>query len=157
MYGNRLYPDSPYNPHLSSVNWSYTGPLDYINGDIHKAHFRAGRIGGQGFIYAYGTNQCGSVENRMYYKVNIFFKAYPNPASDMLNIEFDIVNSADRLNPDRIEIRLYDKLMTLLMVKKTKPENVILNLDGLKPDVYILQIEINNEKFQETIIIQHDE
>ena len=42
-----------------TASWSYTGPLDYLNGYNQKAKYRASRTeGGIGFIYATLSNPC---------------------------------------------------------------------------------------------------
>ncbi|MEA3504685.1 MAG: trypsin-like peptidase domain-containing protein [Bacteroidota bacterium] len=98
---------------VSNVNWSYTGPLDYINGDITKARYKAGNSSGLGFIYALATNTCGQRENRMFYEISGWHKAYPNPVKDILTIEIDKSEMPKRLISKKIEILLYDKMMSL--------------------------------------------
>jgi len=77
--GNLIQPESIYNPQITAVDWSYNGPLDYLNGDTEKARYRAGIRGGYGTIYANATNQCGSLQNSLNYEVtDIFFGSTAN-------------------------------------------------------------------------------
>jgi len=107
-----------------------------------------------GEVFAKVTNPCGSIEERLV--VNVTggrYTVYPNPVSDILTIEIDESQIDDQSKSENVEIRLYDKLMSLKKHETSKSSIVTLNLNNLKPDVYILQLKLGNEIFEEKIIV----
>ena len=141
------------NNSVSNVNWSYTGPLSNISGGIYNAKFRAGSSLGLGFIYALAKNTCGQIENRMFYEVKGgYYNIYPNPAKNILTVEIEHDKMSKEMQTKEVEIRLYDKLMIMKKHKVFKGNLIRLNLNDLKPDVYILQLKIGNEIFEEKIM-----
>lgn len=152
--GNPITSGSVNDPHILSINWSFTGPLYYINGDITKAKFKAGRIGGQGFIYANATNQCGSKENRMYFIVNNWFKDYPNPTNNLLTIELDKGIITKKNKGSQIKLYLFNKSLQLKKFQILSNDITTINISDLFPGVYVLQIEIGNKTAEKEIIIR---
>ena len=147
------YSDNLWKTGVSNVTWSYTGPLSYINGDIYKARCNAGYSSGLGFIYALATNTCGQRENRMSFEVTGGgYNIYPNPAKDILTVEIEHDKMSKEMQTKEVEIRLYDKLMIMRKHKVFKGNLIRLNLNDLKPDVYILQLKIGDEIFEEKIM-----
>jgi len=81
------------------------------------------------------------------------FKISPNPAKDILYIEFDYTNVETSDNTEIIEVYLYNKMMSLVKFKKFTGNSTRLNLNNLKPDIYILKIKLGNDIYDEKIIV----
>ena len=152
--GNQIIVDSHNDPHITSVNWSYTGPLDYINGDTHKAYYRAGRIGGQGFIYANATNQCGSYENRMYFVVNSGFRISPNPANDYIEAEIMDENFEHSSN-NKINVKLFNNRSIPVHTGNSHQKTFRINTSNLPHVLYLLKIIYKGEKYSKQVLIEH--
>lgn len=81
------------------------------------------------------------------------FKVSPNPAKDILYIEFDYTNVEISDNTEIKEVYLYNKMMSLVKFKKFTGNSTRLNLNNLKPDIYILKIRLGSDVFDEKIIV----
>jgi len=94
--------------------------------------------------------------------------AFPNPASDILNIEFDqeVIEQAKSIEQTNFrsitqdatyEIRLYDRYGILLRQAQTRGEKVEFNVTNLSNGMYFLHIYngINERPEMRKIIIQH--
>jgi len=139
---------------ISNVNWVCVGALSSITGSLVIARYRAGFQSGSGVVYATASNICGSKTLSAGVQVTGgWHKAYPNPAKDILTIEIDKSKISDKSIINNIEVRLYDKLMTLKKYGKTKGSIITIDVNDLKPDVYILQIKNGDEIFEEKIVV----
>jgi len=151
-------------------SWSYYGPLRYFKGDISKARYRAGTQSGNGFIYATVRNTCGAIENRMYYVVESFYNVYPNPADNVLSVESassnKTISSNTNLNnktatatintaSSPTEIRLYDKMMHLVLKKTFNGAKTKINVSNFRPGIYILQVIKGENIYKKEVIISH--
>jgi len=84
-----------------------------------------------------------------------WYKVYPNPTKDILVIEIEKDKLNKEIRTQEIEIFLYDKLMMLQKHSKFKGLQFTINVNDLKPDIYILQLKIDNKVYEEKIIISH--
>ena len=146
------YPNDQYQG-VTNVNWTRSGAIITVNGYLTTGKFRAGSQAGYGAVYANATNACGSKESRLLINVTGgWYKTYPNPAKDILTVEIEQDKMSKEMQTKEVEIRLYDKLMIMKKHKVFKGNLIRLNLNDLKPDVYILQLKIGDEIFEEKIM-----
>ena len=146
------YPGNQYQG-VTNVNWTCSGAIATVNGYLTTGKFRAGSYPGYGEVYANATNVCGSKENRLLIEVTGgWYNIYPNPANSVLTVEIEHDKMSKEMQTKEVEIRLYDKLMIMKKHKVFKGNLIRLNLNDLKPDVYILQLKIGDEIFEEKIM-----
>jgi len=74
-------------------------------------------------------------------------------ANDVLTVELDKEKMPTNLKSEKVEIRLYDKMANLKKTKSFHGYSTTLNMNGLKPDVYLLQIKIGDKIVEEKIIV----
>ena len=67
-------------------------------------------------------------------------KIYPNPASDVLNIEITPSAFEHRAHPEEFELKLYDILGKLVLTKKLFPSTNTIDVSNLKTGVYSYRI-----------------
>ena len=153
---------------VNRVDWSYTGPIMMINGDLTKAYFTTDRRGGIGYIYADVYNSCGSIENRTFFEVEDGFVMYgPNPADE--EIVISLVSDTESLqsystsketvdtNEEIATLILYDQNSNMIFNDKLsgKKKEVKWNTSNLKNGTYLLHINKKNETNKKQIIIEH--
>lgn len=144
---------------VTSVAWSYTGPLNSISGGVDKAKYYAGYTTGTGNIYANASNACGSYEAYMPYEVvsgllapPVALNVYPNPTKEWMNI--DLINfPKNKIPVDGLPILLYDKFGKLLLRKTITTSNNSLNVQNLQSDVYFLEFTIDDKKQYQKVMI----
>jgi hypothetical protein len=147
-------------PHggISSVKWTKTGAIQSITGSVATAKYIAGMNPGTGEIFALASNACGSLENHLLITVTgSLVNIYPNPTTDILNIEFipnknSDVSSEIQSENTETEIKLYDKNMNILICRKSTDNSVSLNLQSLKADIYTISILKNGKIYTDKII-----
>ncbi len=135
---------------------------------------------GTGTIYAYGYDACGEESPwptyRWVYEIHgncssySSVSTYPNPASTILNIDFDqtalaqsqafaqTTTDGKQLKQDKtFDIRLYDNQGTLLRHKKTKGGKVEFNVANLPNGIYYLHIYdgVNEKPEIRQIMVEH--
>ena len=153
--GNIIQSESIYNPQITAVDWSYNGPLDYLNGDTEKARYRAGIRGGYGTIYANATNQCGSLQNSLNYEVtDIFFKTYPNPANEYLEIEITDEQFYNTKS-EAISVSLFNKQSSPVYNNKSFNKTTKINTRQFSNGLYLLQVKYKGKVYSKHIIIEH--
>ncbi|WP_165836036.1 trypsin-like serine peptidase [Marinifilum breve] len=159
---------------IQNSNWSFTGPLDYINGDETKAQFRASRReGGIGFIYSTQTNQCGSIENRLFYEVEepFFMLASPNPANEYTELNFytgDEISEYQKSSPVMVsipsnkksnelgeyEIQIWHERKGLVKQMKSKSKKLQIPTNKLDEGIYFLHLIVNGKVHKQQLKIQ---
>ena len=142
-------------PGIANVQWSYSGPLEYISGETginYRAKYAAGLTSGQGLIYANATNACGSVENNMYYSIESWLSLFPNPTEGTLYVELN-ETSFDKLSHNsHCTLSIFDKQMHLRKTKRFTGYSTSIDLYHLSPGVYIVRVKAG-EKTTETKIM----
>jgi subtilisin family serine protease len=148
------YTSSPQIQGSPSIQWSYTGPLDYITGTITHARYRASRNGGVGNIYVLATNQCGSYETRLPFEVEEGFKmrVSPVPASSELTVE--IIEDKEMQSDEQMSIEIFDKFSQLKLYEETKSKKHRINICILPPDIYVLKVKKGDIIKTEKILIE---
>ena len=157
----------PANPDITGYTWSLTAPPNptgaYINGQNTHADVSFNTAGVY-TLFAYGKNKCGASSNPspifIYNFVvgsNSMTSVYPNPASDVLNIEINESSAApiylatqsiqsvagstnSSTNGTTYDIRLYNAHGKLMRHKKEKAGKVQLNVSHLHNGNYYLHI-----------------
>jgi|LGVE01.1.fsa_nt_gb subtilisin family serine protease len=153
---------------VNRVDWSYTGPIMMINGDLTKANFTTDRRGGIGYIYADVYNSCGSTENRVFFEVEDGFVMYgPNPADEEIVISLisdtgplqsdSTSKETEESNEEIATLILYDQNSNMIFNDKLsgKKKEVKWNTSNLKNGTYLLHINKKNETIKKQIIIEH--
>ncbi len=138
-----------------NVVWTKSGAISSVNGGPITAKFRAGSRPGMGAVYANVTNTCGSKENRLLIEVTGGYLIYPNPSNNVLNIKREESKTLKDLNTKNIEIKLYDKMMTLKKQKLLKGNLTSINVSDLQEGVYIIQLISGKKTYEEKIMISH--
>jgi len=102
--------------------------------------------------------------------VESFYNVYPNPADNVLSVESissdKTIGSNTNLNnktatatinttSNPTEIRLYDKMMHLVLKKTFNGEKTKINVSNIRPGVYILQIIKGKNIYKKEVIISH--
>ena len=149
---------------VSSVVWTYTGPLDYVNGDMDDAFYRASSEGGFGYIYALATNVCGSKENRMFFEVEGGFHMLmsPVPASEELNVEIvDPENESTAkastkgttTGTESYLVTLVNQYQRVVYSQVHTEKQFSINVSVFPAGIYYLQIKKNDKIYTEKLII----
>ncbi|PKQ67919.1 hypothetical protein BZG01_06010 [Labilibaculum manganireducens] len=159
---------------IQNSDWSFTGPLDYVNGDAMKAHYRAGRReGGVGFIYATQTNQCGSSENRLFFEVEepFFMLVSPNPANEYTELNFyggDEISEYQKSSPVMVsvpmgektqelgeyEIQIWNERKGLVKQMKSKSKKLQIPTNNLEEGTYFLHVIVNGKVHKQQLKVQ---
>jgi len=138
----------------TNVFWTRSGAIATVNGGPVTAKFRAGSRPGMGAVYATVTNTCGSKENRLLVEVTGgWYSIYPNPSSDVLYIKIDKDKMPKYLITERIEIKLYDKMMRFKRQSIINADITPINVNGLQKGVYIIQLISGKKTYEEKILI----
>ncbi|MPQ46284.1 hypothetical protein GCQ56_04620 [Marinifilum sp. N1E240] len=159
---------------IQNSDWSFTGPLDNIEGDAMKAHYRASRReGGIGFIYSTQTNQCGSYENRLFFEVEepLFMLASPNPANEYTELNFYSANEIteyQKSSPVMIsvpvteqsngigeyEIQIWHERKGLVKQMKSRSKKLQIPTNNLDEGIYFLHIIVNGKVHKQQLKVQ---
>jgi len=159
---------------IQNSDWSFTGPLDNIEGDAMKAHYRASRReGGIGFIYSTQTNQCGSYENRLFFEVEepLFMLASPNPANEYTELNFYSANEIteyQKSSPVMIsvpvaeqsngigeyEIQIWHERKGLVKQMKSKSKKLQIPTNNLDEGIYFLHVIVNGKVHKQQLKVQ---
>jgi hypothetical protein len=105
------------NQGITNYVWAKSGALVSITGGPAIAKYKAGNTPGSGTVDLTMTNGCGSTFK--YYIVRViggYLKVYPNPVSEILNVELEFDEYSQSSIPKNGEIQLYDKMMGLKKV-----------------------------------------
>lgn len=78
---------------------------------------------------------------------------YPNPFSDVINVQLDLTNNAE------VAINVYDALGRVVSSVSAKeyaagPHNVTVNTGSLENGVYVVRLESNNEVLNQEVMIK---
>lgn len=77
----------------------------------------------------------------------INLKVYPNPASEILNVQFSKI-------PENGSIELFDELgRSVLFQQITGTKNQMLLIDQLNPGIYFIKVVFDDKQFEEKILI----
>ena len=142
----------------SNFYW-YTSPYTYVSsyGDLAYIVYYEGDYQ----LVCGLTNACGyrDVGLRIYVyhqRTSYIFPAYPNPASDMLYIEFD-ENAKTQGEKHIFDVRLYDGQGNLLRQSSTKGGTTQFNVSNLPDGLYYLHIYdgVNSTPEIQQIMVEH--
>ena len=124
----------------------------------------ASNVGEQGVISVTTCSSCPPITKSIYVRAcnspspNLF---YPNPVSNILNIEIDATSGQDlglRSNDDHVyDIRLYDNQGNLLRQTTTTDGAVQFNVSALPVGIYYLHIYdgVSSTPVMEQIMVEH--
>ncbi len=144
-------------PGITNVQWSYSGPLDYITGETginYRAKYAAGLTSGQGLIYADASNACGSVENNMYYSVEGWLRLFPNPTEGTLYVEIDGTQFDKLPDNNRCTLTIFDKQMHLRKSKRFTGYSTSVDVNHLPSDVYIVRVKAGEKTIETKIMVK---
>ena len=152
-----------YDGSVTSVSWSYDGPLATFTGYPTFAKYKAGSTTGYGTISASVTNACGtSVDNMPYQVVSCgefsgggeeLLLVSPNPAFGTATVTLkneDISN----LPPPSVLI-LYDQLGKVVLHQAMSETQQTIDLSNLKPGVYFIEVTREGNRLREKIVVSH--
>jgi hypothetical protein len=150
-----LYVANPgFSNSYNSVQWSVAGPLRIVgpSGGFHCTV--QGTNSGMGWVYFTTTNTCGSSRAELLVEVNCWgFNVYPNPATSILTIE-SVQNDVKKTDNTGIkEVYLYNKMMKPLLHKQFNGKSTTLDVNRLKPDVYLLRVKAGDKVFDKKITV----
>ncbi len=138
---------------VSSVEWSYSGPLDYLYGGNYYAKYRAGKPHQTeyGIIEATINNACGNNSNKLLFSIEGFdphfeFFMYPNPVNNIVTLKIipPTVKGAPKMrmiqNKINYEIQIWSERLGL--VKKLKSGNLKqqIKTNHLPNGIYFIKI-----------------
>ena len=154
--------DSPYTQGVYDVDWSSTGGLSNLRGDLTKCQYIA-LIGGPAYIYADATNACGSIEERKAVDVTGgFFMLMPNPSDDYVeittqsSIEGVNLNSTETNEPfETGTIRIFDSFGMLHSTVQMESKNQRISTSHLKDGVYVVEIKTKLRSERLNLVIKH--
>jgi len=144
-------------------NW-VSAWLDPLINNAHNNGYWADYIfypSGYYQISCRASNACGVGTNFAYLSVNVSdgYKSYPNPASDILNIEIDAAKSSDMSGKTapNIDFRLYDDKGNLLRQTTSNGGTVQFNVSNLPNGSYYLHIYdgVNSAPIIQQIMVEH--
>ena len=158
-----------------NVSYDITSGSDAHSVNVQFAPGIAGdlRIDAYQFIYPYGYSPHPTVEYRLgtwgCKSAPSLIKVYPNPVSDILNIEITdkAIDRARAFAPTAVskvsgyapvfDIRLYDVLGSLVRQQTSKGGTERFNVSGLPNGIYFLNVDDGISKTPETIqiIVRH--
>ena len=149
------------NGNISSYEWeimpSYNTYLGYTNGDAMANFYSEGYYR----LSCRAKNTCGTGSWKDFYIYAYDYSPsppYPNPVSDVLNIEIGQSSSANAKGASLIfDVRLVDGLGTLLRQTFTKGGTVQFNLANLPDGIYFLHIYdgVNSKPVMKQIVVEH--
>jgi len=152
-----------YDGSVTSVSWSYDGPLATFRGYPTFAKYKAGSTTGYGTISASVTNACGTTVDNMPYQVvscgelsgggEELLLVSPNPAFGTATVTLkneDISN----LPPPSVLI-LYDQLGKVVLHQAMSETQQTIDLSNLKPGVYFIEVTREGNRLREKIVVSH--
>ena len=148
---NSLSAPTSYEWYLSPMNWSYLNNYGYwANINFSPSGYYQ--------ISSRATNACGVGTNFAYLPVNVSdgYKSYPNPASDILNIEIDANNVMPGKTTPVTDIRLYDGQGNMVRQTFAHGGTVQFNVSNLPNGIYYLHIYdgVNNIPVIHQIVVE---
>ena len=154
--------DSPYTQGVYDVDWSSTGGLTNLRGDLTKCTYLA-LIGGPAYIYAEATNACGSIEERKAVDVTGgFFMLMPNPSDEYVEISTQSAIQGVNLNSTGTNepfetgtIRIFDSFGILHSIVQLESKNQRISTIHLKEGVYVVEIKTKSRTERLNLIIKH--
>ena len=142
--------------------WNITGSITKLSGGGTQCTVEATTTG-WGNFYVNSINECGtSVTGGG--SVNVSsgggggLLLSPNPADNILSVKINNNKTPDNLNSSDFkssELRIYDKMMDLIMKKTFRGTRTQINVRNLKQGVYILQIISGNKNYKKEIMVSH--
>ena len=150
---------------IDSYYWDLQNPGNIMGNNTGmsiRLNYPLNTMNGNYSVAVKTVNTCGSSQYLIrYFNVKSclgggelpFLRTFPNPVKNSLYIEIDKDRIPERLKSKRIEMYLYDKMMSLKKKINFKGNSTILNVSNLQPDIYILKIIIGNEIFEEKVIV----
>lgn len=153
---------------IISNDWTYSGPISYMNENIFSATFRTSSTPGFGTIYSDVTNSCGTTQGQMSFEV-IEFISYamtPNPATTSITIEQLSATEAETratLEPTQIyskenvkdksyKVEIWHEKKGKLKNKKFVDKKSTIDISDLENGSYILRLESEQALFVEHFI-----
>ncbi|MBN2595266.1 MAG: T9SS type A sorting domain-containing protein [Marinifilaceae bacterium] len=160
---------------VNNVNWTYSGSVASLSGNIFKADFVTATFGEYGAIYALATNECGSKENRYYFELvggidphmeakknslsatKLNFEStnvitsiaiYPNPVEDIVNIQIP----ENLITNNNYSIEIYNLTGKLLIKKKVENNTNSIDLSNSPSGTYIVKLITDQEIITKKII-----
>ncbi len=140
--------------------WEISGSIDWISGTADRVTIEAARLG-LGDFKVKTKNECGYSMNGGD-TVNVtsggggrMFKAYPNPAKNILTIEIDANKIPKNIQNKAIKIRIMDKMKVVNKQISFSGNQTTINVSDLKTGIYILQVIVDNEISEQKIIISN--
>ena len=142
---------------VSSTSTSVTISTSSSNGETASilATYATGGVTSRGIVASCGRG--GNNESDL----DAFVLVYPNPASDILNIEIDAAHALDLQSrgiaaTPTYDIRLYDGQINLQRRSTSKGGNAQLNVSNLPNGIYYLHINDGVSKpVMRQIIVEH--
>ncbi|MCY1633075.1 S8 family peptidase [Marinifilum sp. D737] len=168
-----LQVDDPYDQGVTNMEWSYTGPLASINGNLLKADYRTSNSAGEGFVYANASNVCGSKENRIYYEVMDFMRmsVTPNPANEYTELNFyssgelsdyqmdskamySVPVNKETNNLGEYEVQIWHERYGLVKRVKSRSRKLQIPTNNLEEGIYFLHVIVNGKVHKQQLKIQ---
>lgn len=169
---------------ITNYRWTTLGGDAYVPASLFYTYgtenYYKFPYSGTGTIFAYGINTCGEQSSWPTYRWVYYVygscssyssvSSYPNPASNILNVEFDQaaiaqaetfeqkVTDAKQLKQEKtFDIRLYDNQGNMLRRSTTKGGSVQFNIASLPNGIYYLHIYdgINEKPEMRQIVVEH--
>ncbi|MBN1651589.1 MAG: S8 family serine peptidase [Bacteroidales bacterium] len=133
---------------FASTDWSYTGPLTSIAGNLQLGKYRAGRNLGYGYIRYEVANTCGSTWHELYYEVvdNWYLSVSPNPATDEATLTIESVRSEAIDISTEWALEIYDQMQIVKTKKvKLKGDKYKINTSGWQGGMYFVRIKFKDK------------
>jgi lysyl endopeptidase len=151
---------------ISTIQWSYTGPLNSFNGQYSYASFITGPGTGSGIITATATNSCGTNSGQAPFYVNncSFMRnpisssdgitVSPNPVKNQLQIE---IADFSEINTEIVESKniftLIDIHGRIILETKSYENRIFMNISDVSAGIYCIRVEHGKEQYRKSISI----
>ena len=142
---------------VTSVAWTFSGPLSTLLGYADFARYRAGLTAGYGTITVTVTNPCGSTSANFPYQIEdcgggMAMILSPNPILGKTNVE---IIGAETKNMQDCEIFIYDGLGNLVFSQGLQDQAGQIDLGSLKPGLYFVEVLVEGIRLREKILKTH--
>lgn len=150
----------------TSADWSYTGPLTTIQGNIVLGKYRAGSSSGYGYVRLEVDNTCGTGWNELAYQVTGGFKMLisPNPAKGETTISIESNELESELKSgiessaidDNVEweVEVYDNIQNLKLKKeKLEGRSTTINTQSWEEGIYMIRVKFEDYILTDKLIV----
>ena len=142
-----------------TVDWSFTGPLSYITGNLYTARYTASNSTGSGWIKLEVSNTCPETGwNELYYQVidNWLLMMSPNPTTGETTLSIESTSATAGFDEtSEWELEIYSPMQTLMEKRAhIKGNNIKIQTYGWTEGIYVVLIKLKDDILEGKLVVK---